>query len=142
MDRGGVTSTNGRPQQGGRKNARVGHSRPDRLIEDLSKQEFQARFCIPDTILIQPTNDETLSLERRGHLVEWVEKASFALLSKLFNINVSRLTNSEARQAHLEEREKKRQEGTLRQALATSHLTYSSVVCPPSQKKKFAARSV
>ncbi|RVW77795.1 hypothetical protein CK203_063766 [Vitis vinifera] len=32
MDRGGVTSTNGRPQQGGQKNARVGHSRPNRQL--------------------------------------------------------------------------------------------------------------
>ncbi|RVW80552.1 hypothetical protein CK203_051249 [Vitis vinifera] len=132
MDRGGVTSTNGRPQQEGQKNARVGHSRPNRSIEDLSEQEFQARFCISDTILIQLTNGK----ERRGHLVEWVEKASFAHLSKLFDINVARLTNSEARQACLEEREKKRQEGTLRQALAASHLTSSSIVCPLSQKKK------
>lgn len=107
------------------------------------------------------------SKEKRGRLVEWVEKVSFTRLNKLFEIDtsernhkvflsdknllvliddpkpfiisvfphvappsfllgkhfvlkdfpfyeVSRLTDSEARQAHLEERERKRQEGTLK----------------------------
>ena len=49
-----------------------------------------------------------------------------------FFYKVARLTNSEARQACLEEREKKRQEETLRQALAASHLTSSSIVRPLS----------
>ena len=50
MDKGKVTSTGRRPQQGGWKNARV-----------LFKQEFWARFCIPNTILIQLTDGEALS---------------------------------------------------------------------------------
>ena len=106
--------------------------------------------------------------KRWGHLVEWVDKASFTRLNKLFKINaferaykvlisnknllalignpksfispifhclalpslvldehfvlkdlpfykIARLADSEAHQAHLEEREKKRQEWTLRQ---------------------------
>ena len=52
---------------------------------------------------------------------------------------VNRLANSEVRQACLEEWEKKCQEGTLRQALTTSHLTSNSVVCHLTQKKKLAA---
>ena len=52
---------------------------------------------------------------------------------------VARLANSEARQACLEEWEKKCQEGTLRQTLTTSHSTSSSVVCHLTQKKKFVA---
>ena len=79
MDRGGVTSTNGRPQQGGQKNARVGHSRPDRPIGDLSEQEFQARFCISDTILIQLTNGETLSLVNLSNNMIYFTKEQFVV---------------------------------------------------------------
>ena len=50
MDKGKVTSTSRRPQQGGWKNARV-----------LFKQEFWARFRISNTILIQLTDGEALS---------------------------------------------------------------------------------
>ena len=79
MDRGGVTSTNGRPQQGGQKNARVGHSRPDRPIGDLSEQEFQARFCISNTILIQLTNGETLSLVNLSNNMIYFTKEQFVV---------------------------------------------------------------
>ncbi|RVW86090.1 hypothetical protein CK203_037999 [Vitis vinifera] len=127
--------------------------------------------------------------ERWGHLVEWVKKASFTRLNKLFKIDASKrnhkvllsdnnllalindpksfiipvfphvappslipnehfmmkdlpfyevacLVDSEARQARLEEREKKRQERTLRQAPATSRLSSNFVVCPPTKKRK------
>ncbi|RVW33321.1 hypothetical protein CK203_085306 [Vitis vinifera] len=142
MARRGVASTSGsdRPQKSGRQTTRVGRHRSERLI----------------------------SKKRWGHLVEWVDKASFTRLNKLFKINaferaykvlisnknllalignpksfispifhclalpslvldehfvlkdlpfykIARLADSEAHQAHLEEREKKRQEWTLRQ---------------------------
>ena len=57
----GVTSTSGRPQQGGWKNTRVKRLRPDRPVGVLSKWEFQARFHIPDIIPIQLTDDKALS---------------------------------------------------------------------------------
>lgn len=49
---------------------------------------------------------------------------------------VTRLVDSKARQARLEEREKKRQERTLRQAPAASCLSSNFVVCPPTKKRK------
>ncbi|KAL6319810.1 hypothetical protein AAG906_036872 [Vitis piasezkii] len=112
---------------------------------------------------------------------EWVEKALFTRLNKLFEINtVERahnvflldknlqalienpkpfiisvfprlallsleldehfvLKDFPFYEACLEEWEKKCQEGTLRQALTTSHPTSSSVVCHLTQKKKPAA---
>ena len=58
MDKGEVTSTS---RRGGWKNARARHFRPDRQVRDLFKQEFQARFRIPNTILIQLTDGKALS---------------------------------------------------------------------------------
>ena len=39
MERGEVTSTSGRPQQGGRKNIRVRRLKPNRLVGVLSERE-------------------------------------------------------------------------------------------------------
>nr|CAN83379.1 hypothetical protein VITISV_040726 [Vitis vinifera] len=83
MAKGEVVSTSGRPQQNGQKNTRVGHLRPKRPVAVLSEQKFRARFHIMDTILIQLTDGK----ERRGHIVKWVEKALFARLNKLFEID-------------------------------------------------------
>lgn len=70
----------------------------------------------------------------------------FALKDIPFN-EVARLTDTEARQSHLDAREKKRQEGTLHQALgSTSWVTSSptprlakkkTVVCPQVQEIVF-----
>ena len=49
---------------------------------------------------------------------------------------VARLVDSEARHAHLEQWEKKCQEGTLRQAPIINHPVSSSTVRPPAKKKK------
>ena len=62
MDKGGVTSTSRMPQQGEQENARVGCSRTDRSVGDLSKLEFRAHFHISDTIPIQLSNDKALLL--------------------------------------------------------------------------------
>ena len=61
MARGGVASTNGRPQQSGRKNTRVRHLRLERPVSVLFEREFWLRFHIPDSIPIQLTNDEAMS---------------------------------------------------------------------------------
>lgn len=53
MDRGGVISTSGKPQQGIPKNARFGHPRSDLLVGELFEREFWAYFHIPDTIPIK-----------------------------------------------------------------------------------------
>lgn len=127
--------------------------------------------------------------DKRGRLVEWVEKTSFTQLNKLFKIDMSEwnhkvmlsnknlmalinetkffiipilphvaslslvpnkhfmlkylpfyevthLADSEARQARLKEREKKSQEGTLRQTPTTSHLASSSTTHHLAKKKK------
>lgn len=127
--------------------------------------------------------------ERRGRLVEWVEKTSFTRFNKLIEIDafewphkvimldknlqslidnpkpfiipvfpclappslvpsehfvlndlpfyeVARLVDSEARQVHLKERERKRQEGTLRQASVASCPSSSFVVRPSTKKRK------
>ncbi|RVW36949.1 hypothetical protein CK203_094933 [Vitis vinifera] len=235
-----VISTSGRPQKSGWKNARARHLRLERLIGVLSKREFQARFHIPDNILIQLTDGKTLSSvdllnnmmyftkkqyvvglclpipslfkqflhftqipptflhepkgkvqfvcpysfspigdrcfgfmqskERRRHLVEWVKKASFAKLNKLFEIDVVEraqkvfLSNKNLLAlinnlkpfiiptfpwlaplslARLEKWERKLQEGTFRQVLATDRPSSDSTIYPPTQKKKkFAARFV
>ncbi|KAL6340063.1 hypothetical protein AAG906_038898 [Vitis piasezkii] len=61
MARRGVASTSRRPQQSGWKNTRSGCLRSERPIGVLSEQKFQARFHIPDNILIQLKDDEALS---------------------------------------------------------------------------------
>lgn len=120
--------------------------------------------------------------------MEWVDKASFAQLNKLFEISaseqdhhvllidknlqtvvkeakpfirpilphlasqslvpgehhvlkdlpfyeVARATDSKARQDSLEQMEKKRQDGMLRQTPTTNCLTSSSTICPSTNKK-------
>lgn len=62
MDKGGIISTNEKPQQGGRKNARVERSRPDHSVGDMFEREFRARFCILDTIPILLIDGEALLL--------------------------------------------------------------------------------
>ncbi|RVW81182.1 hypothetical protein CK203_041097 [Vitis vinifera] len=77
--------------------------------------------------------------ERRGHIVDWVEKASFACLNKLFEIDAKerhyktllsaesnggrpgvpgefKEADAEKRRALLDDREKRKNEGTLRKA--------------------------
>ena len=49
---------------------------------------------------------------------------------------VAHLADLEARQAHLEEREKKCQEGMLRQGPAASRPASSSIVRPPAKTRK------
>ena len=58
------------------------------------------------------------------------------MLKDLSSCKVFCLATFEAHQACLEEREKNRQEGTLRQAPATGHLSSSSAVHSFAQKKK------
>ncbi|KAL6342102.1 hypothetical protein AAG906_038582 [Vitis piasezkii] len=140
MARRGVASTSGsgKPQKSGRQTTRVGRLRSERPI----------------------------SKERRGHLVEWVDKASFTQLNKLFKINaskrahklfiipifprlalpslvpgehfvlkdlpfyeVTRLVDSEAYHAHLEEWEKK-----LPPPVPV-HLTIAAGITPESDEK-------
>lgn len=62
MARGGVTSTSKRSQQSGRKNTRVRHLRSECPVGALSEREFWARFHIPNTISIQLTDNEALSV--------------------------------------------------------------------------------
>lgn len=49
---------------------------------------------------------------------------------------VASLENFEARQARLEEREKKHQKGMLRQVSVAGRPFSSSVACPPTKKRK------
>ena len=148
-----------------------------------SSQLFLLRWEITTNLSVNADND------RQVRLVEWVDKASFTRLNKLFEISaskrnhqvhlsdknllvrtkdpkpfiipifprvafsslvpdehfvlkdlpfyvVARLADSEARHAHLEQWEKKCQEGTLRQAPIINHLISSSTVRPPAKKKK------
>ncbi|KAL6335772.1 hypothetical protein AAG906_039535 [Vitis piasezkii] len=104
--------------------------------------------------------------ERRRCLIEWVDKTSFTQLNMLFKIDAfewahkvllsnknllalidnpksfiipvfARLASlSLARQARLEEREKKRQEGMLKQVLVVGRPFSSSVARPPTKKRK------
>ncbi|RVW85303.1 hypothetical protein CK203_045597 [Vitis vinifera] len=111
MDKGGITSTSRMPQQGGQENAKVGCSRADRSVGDLSKLEFRAHFSYfghhPDSAIERQSFIATsLSLIPNEHFV----------LKELPFYEIARLADSEAHQAHLEEREKKLQEITLRQA--------------------------
>ncbi|RVW88004.1 hypothetical protein CK203_033943 [Vitis vinifera] len=101
--------------------------------------------------------------ERRKHLVEWMEKSSFTRLNKLFEIDTSKraykvflsdknllalIDNPKPfiipvfprlalpSLTRLEEQERKRQEGTLRQVPTAGRPFSSSVVRPPTQKRK------
>ncbi|RVW19219.1 hypothetical protein CK203_100115 [Vitis vinifera] len=76
---------------------------------------------------------EIPSKNKSGWLVEWVEKASFSQLNKLFEIFASKrdhqvLFMDKNLQVHLEQRKKKLQDRTLMQALATN----CSPLAPPS----------
>lgn len=62
--------------------------------------------------------------------------AEHFLLKDLPFYEVARLADSEARQACLEERERKHQEGTLRQVAAISSPFSSFTIRPLTQKRK------
>lgn len=55
-DKNGVTSTSNRAQCGRSRSSRSGHSLIERLISELSKQEFYVRCHILDSISIQLSN--------------------------------------------------------------------------------------
>lgn len=78
MEKGEVVSTNGRPQQSGQKNTRVGHLRPKRPVAILSEQKFRARFHIMDTILIQLTDGEALFSANLPNYMMYFTKEWFA----------------------------------------------------------------
>eukprot|EP00261_Vitis_vinifera_P017329 XP_010646960.1 PREDICTED: uncharacterized protein LOC104878387 [Vitis vinifera] len=74
----------------------------EKAIDKLNVKEFRERFRIPHDVLIDLVNEEEViptekefspfvadnaGLELRGHLVDWVEKASFAYVCKLFEID-------------------------------------------------------
>ena len=58
------------------------------------------------------------------------------MLKDLPFYEVASLENFEARQARLEEREKKHQKGMLRQVSVAGRPFSSSVACPPTKKRK------
>lgn len=57
------------------------------------------------------------------------------MLKDLIFYEVAHATDSKERQDHLEQMEKKCQDGMLRQAPATNHQASSSIVRPPAKKK-------
>ncbi|KAL6319257.1 hypothetical protein AAG906_013931 [Vitis piasezkii] len=64
----------------------------EKATDKLDVKEFRERFCIPNGVSIDLVNEEAAmptekGLELRGHLVDWVEKASFACVCKLFEID-------------------------------------------------------
>ncbi|RVW96087.1 hypothetical protein CK203_027599 [Vitis vinifera] len=111
-------------------------------------------------------------LDRRGRLVEWVEKASFIHLNKLFEITTNernhhmllsarnllavirelqsyvfpiisrQLPKILKHQEHLDQRDERRQEGTLRRASSEKGRISSSAACPSVKKKKSSAKAV
>ncbi|RVX14160.1 hypothetical protein CK203_011366 [Vitis vinifera] len=98
--------------------------------------------------------------EKRGHLVDWVEKASFACLSKLFEIDAKerhyktlltarnlmavvresprefKEADVEKRRALLDNREKKKNEGTLRKAPGQKRGAASPANKAPAKRRK------
>ena len=78
MARRGVASTSRRPQQSGWKNTRSGCLRSEHPIGVLSEQKFQARFHIPDNILIQLKDDEALSSTDLPNNMMYFSKEQFA----------------------------------------------------------------
>ncbi|RVW14571.1 hypothetical protein CK203_083877 [Vitis vinifera] len=122
--------------------------------------------CFRHASTIGVTPHMFIGKERRRRLIEWVDKTSFTQLNKLFEIDASERAHkvllsdknlfalidnpksfiipvfphlaspSSAPQALLEEREKKRQEGMLRQVSAASRPFSSSIDHPPTKKRK------
>ncbi|RVW18010.1 hypothetical protein CK203_116547 [Vitis vinifera] len=179
MARGGVASTNGRPQQSGRKNTRVRHLRLEHSVSVLFEREFWLHFHIPDSIPIQLTNDEAMSSANLPsnmivldmlfqldfyllevlfiYTVKMSKKERFGLFSHILSLQlVTDLPDSckgwakghvlvsgpwsgsseGPDKVRLEEWERKRQERTLRQASVAGCPSSSSVVHPPTEKRK------
>ncbi|RVW23190.1 hypothetical protein CK203_099567 [Vitis vinifera] len=106
-------------------------------------------------------------LERKGCLVEWVEKASFVCLNKLFEITSSERNHQTLLYARnlltiirepqpyvlpiiprrllkerLDQREEKRQGGKLKRAPSEKGRASSFTACSPAKKKKSSAKTV
>nr|CAN63419.1 hypothetical protein VITISV_007691 [Vitis vinifera] len=87
MEKSGVASTSGRIQRGRAKLSQSSRFLTRHLIDELFEQEFCVCCYIPNSIFIQLSNEDASSTNRcsvhsdknrQGHLVEWVEKSSFA----------------------------------------------------------------
>ncbi|RVW34135.1 hypothetical protein CK203_084325 [Vitis vinifera] len=146
----------------------VGHALPTRSLFDGSlvvytvkmsqKERFSLFAHIPSIQLVTDLPDSC-----KGWAKEWMEKASFTRLNKLFEIDTSKraykvflsdknllalIDNPKPfiipvfpclappSLTRLEERERKRQEGTLRQVLTAGRPSSSFAVRPPTQKRK------
>ncbi|KAL6332490.1 hypothetical protein AAG906_008521 [Vitis piasezkii] len=114
--------------------------------------EHPERPFSPNRSLVLPGTD------RRGRIVEWVEKASFDRLNKLFEITTPRgvidiaiarnllavvrepqsahKADAKARQERLDQQEEKRQEGTLRKAPGEKGDYSPPAARPPTKKEK------
>lgn len=173
---------------------------PDRLFKLTQSLEIPSIECFHDMymtyilitliFLVNSTNRcfVCTGKDRRDHLVEWVEKSSFACLNKLLEIDqaeqnhglllieknlrvilaqampfvipffprlapstlvsgkhfvlndlpfyeIARLATAKTRQANLDVRERKCQEGTLQQAPCSTSSIISSLVPWPTKKK-------
>lgn len=66
---GGIASTNGgaRAYKGGRKDTGANRLGSERPIDLLSKQEFRARFSIPDSVSILLVDGEPLTSDKQSH---------------------------------------------------------------------------
>ncbi|RVX22177.1 hypothetical protein CK203_000999 [Vitis vinifera] len=102
-----------------------------------------------------------LGTDKKGRVVEWVEKTSFDRLNKLFEIIAAemhhqtlltarnllvveaRKADARARRALLNEREERRQEGTLRRAPGDKHpAPFPPARAPTGKKKKVPTKGI
>lgn len=116
---------------------KVSFARLNKLFEiSTSEQDHQ--------VLILDNNPQALVKESKSFILPILPclaprslvLGKHYLLKDLPCYEVARVADSKAHQACLEQREKKHQEGTLRQALATNRSTSNSTVSLPTKKKK------
>ncbi|RVX14221.1 hypothetical protein CK203_011123 [Vitis vinifera] len=80
MDRRGIAFISGKSQHGGTKASRFECSRMDNTVDELSKHKFRAHFHIPDSIYIQLSNEEALSIDKLPHNMIYFMKEQFVIL--------------------------------------------------------------
>lgn len=116
---------------------KVSFARLNKLFEiSTSERDHQ--------VLILDNNPQALVKESKSFILpilpclapRFLVLGKHYLMKDLPFYEVARVADSKAHQACLEQREKKHQEGTLRQALATNRSTSNSTVPLPTKKKK------
>lgn len=79
MDKRGIAFISGKSQHGGTKASRFECSRMDNTVDELSKHKFRAHFHIPDSIYIQLSNEEALSIDKLPHNMIYFMKEQFVV---------------------------------------------------------------